>query len=368
VTDDRVTVLLTLKGREDFNPRWIDYHARIGLSWPVIVGDGAPNDANRALFSSPNGLKVSYLEFDDAGFPDFYRKLRDITAAATTPYVMLVDNDDFIVPAGVGLSADFLDAHADYVSAGGLVLGMYVTGPSLSMSDKIVSGGCVSGLRSIYPVVAYDGSGGLERVTSCLNRYAPTWYSLHRRKDSLAVFSALVESGISDVGVMELFVATMLAARGKQMQTASQVNYVRQLNSSSVGVNMADLMSRVFSGKLVSDTRRLSEMLADVMAPGSSNAAARAEIVQKLLDALADYYRRQLLPISEVARRRRFVKRYVHTARAKLPFVHSAGSMIELASIRRVLRQGAASDSTIASCLAAINSMRSAIQPNARTA
>jgi glycosyltransferase domain-containing protein len=358
---DRVTILLTLKGREDFNARWIDYHARVGLPWRVVVGDGAPTDGNRSLWSSASGLEIAYHEFNDASLADFYRKLRDLTTVATTPYVMLADNDDFIVPDGVRLSAEFLDEHPDYVSAGGLVLGMAVTGRSLFLDHDIVAGGYVSGLRQIYQTISYDDATATERVVHCFRSYVPTWYALHRRDDLLAVFEALARSGIEDFGAMELFVAAMLAARGRQNQAISHVNYIRQLNSSSVGAKMADMMSRLFEGSLVRDVHALVETLAGTIGPGCVEGSKG--MASLLLREITDYHRRQFQPITRAGRRQQFVRRYAHTARAKLPFGLATGDMIEMMSIRRALHRGSASPGTLTSFLDAMSEVRAAIYP-----
>jgi len=78
---DQLTVILTLKGREAFTPRWIDYHSHVGLPWPVVIGDGAPSERTEAQFASASGLSTNYRRYADTDLLAFYRKLHDLVEA-----------------------------------------------------------------------------------------------------------------------------------------------------------------------------------------------------------------------------------------------------------------------------------------------
>src|SRR5262249_33432081 len=119
---NKVTILLTLKGRTQFTLRWLWHVNRTGLPFRIFVADGEPHPAISGLLEGntafPN-LRLVYGRYNDRSYRDFYGKLVDALRRIDTPYVMLVDNDDFILPRGVLDSVAFLDAHPDYVCAGG---------------------------------------------------------------------------------------------------------------------------------------------------------------------------------------------------------------------------------------------------------
>jgi len=340
---DDLTIVLTLKGREDFTPRWLDYHNRVGLPWPVLIGDGAPSDATAAMVARASALRTTYRRYDDRDLLAFYRKLHDLVAAVDTRYVMLCDNDDFVLPDGVARSIRFLDDNPDYVSCTGAVLGVYVTDASFADKDRVF-GGERYGLRPIYDTPISTDTDAEARVTHLLHNYVPTWYAVHRRNALLKVFADLVERRISDVGLMELFVATKLAALGRQKADASFASYLRQLNSSLGAASSSGLLADVPSASVGDDIEAmLGSLAADI-----ANGAQESELVRRLRIAL-DAYRHNSRAARATAGRgfSRFMGRYVQTLRAKVPPLRPAVSWLETRKVLGGLRRNGASDASI---------------------
>src|SRR6185437_14660926 len=120
--DARLTVLLTLKGRDLYTLRWLWHANRIRLPFPIVIADGEVNPAVARLIEDPAvfpNLQIEYRRYNDLTFHDFYLKLQDAVSSIKTPYVMMSDNDDFLFPSGIVKSVDWLEQSAGYVSAGG---------------------------------------------------------------------------------------------------------------------------------------------------------------------------------------------------------------------------------------------------------
>lgn len=340
---DDLTIMLTLKGRESFTPRWLDYHSRVGLPWPVIVGDGAPSDANEALFAQATALRTSYRRYDDSNLLAYYRKLHDLVAAIRTPYVMLSDNDDFVLPDGVSRSIRFLDDNPDYVSCSGAILGVYITDRSFADSDRIF-GGVPYQLRPIYDTPISNDAGAEARATHLLCNFVATWYAIHRRDALLKVFSDLIECRIADVGLMELLVATELAALGRQKIDASYASYLRQLNSSQGAALSGGLLADVLSPSVERDIDAMVVSLAAVIDPGGN-----AELGGRLRAAIMAYRESRMTPrVSRGLRLSRFIGRYLHTLRAKVPSLRPFFSWREMRNVLAELRRHGATEASIA--------------------
>src|SRR6185437_5313306 len=120
--DARLTVLLTLKGRDLYTLRWLWHANRIRLPFPIVIADGEVNPAVARLIENPAvfpNLQIEYRRYNDLTFHDFYLKIEDALSSIKTPYVMMSDNDDFLCPGGIIASVEFLERSPDYVSAGG---------------------------------------------------------------------------------------------------------------------------------------------------------------------------------------------------------------------------------------------------------
>jgi glycosyltransferase domain-containing protein len=340
---DQLTVILTLKDRATFTPRWIDYHSRVGLPWPIIVGDGAPSEQTEAQFASASGLRTNYRRYADTDLLAFYRKLRDLVAAASTPYILLSDNDDFILPQGILRCIRFLDQNPDYVSCSGIIAGMYVTDRSFSDKDRVF-GGSVYGLRSIYRPIDRTEPDAEQRATALLLDYVATWYAVHRRDALLKAFTDLVERKISDIGLMELLVAAELAMQGKQKIDASYVSYLRQLNSSQGASSSGGLGEAALSPSVRCDIDAVARSIAS-LAPGDEQGRAT-----RIHEAIMQY--RNTLTLRKVSlsgRAGRFAARYFHILRAKVPASRSIFSWIEMNGFLAALRSNGAGNSDLAS-------------------
>lgn len=364
-----VTVVLVLKGREDFTPRWFDFHAVAGLSSPVVIGDGIPSDETGRLagdFARKSGVPVDYMRFDERSLSDYYKKLYAIVERTSTKYVHFSANDDFIMPSGLALSAKFLDEHPEYVTYGGGVLGFVSVGPSFDLAFGPPKGEWCMYLSALYPALDIDAEQPVQRIVDYFGDYAPTYYAVHRRDDLLAALACLIERGIQDIRVTELFITMHLALRGKQALTLAYPGYLRQLNSSQTNSLLnemrvvgqtADFFDSVVAGPIADDLRKLVGSLAE-----QANVADKDAFKIQINRALAGYYRSQFkAPAGWAGMRQalgRSLKSYAYTARAKLPFVGQVAQRWEWRRLKEVFKSNGATDQRIA---AAVSEVRQAL-------
>lgn len=93
-------------------PRYLERCVRwfVEADFPVVVADSSRQEWQSALRANP---AVHYMN-RAGGLEVFIAKLKAALAEVRTPYVALCDDDDFLMPEGIGESIAFLKTHPDY--------------------------------------------------------------------------------------------------------------------------------------------------------------------------------------------------------------------------------------------------------------
>jgi len=312
---EKLTVILPVKGREEFNSRWLTYHGRIGLDSKVLIGDGDPYSKVQSILNEniqASSLDYKYLKFNDKDMFKFYSKLLNLVETAKTPYVMMVDNDDFILLDGVNKAISFLESNLDYVSCGGANLGTYGVTSDFNLAnfpqpytDEWTN------LRFLSLPVILDKASAEERVLQHCRNYQPIWYCVHRTETLKQCFRAVLDYGIKDVLVVELFQSLFMAANGKVRQGYDCAVYLRQLNSS---------MGKKFNSTNKSDVNKMISVISQLV----SNVDKKPfdEVTQRAYLAFEEYK----FALTSSKKNKFFfigwLNSWIYTLRAKIPFFH----------------------------------------------
>ncbi len=276
-----VTAICTLWGRPLHSLRWMWHMNRIRFPHPILLADGGPEQGleavlrDRALFPH---LDYEYLRFRDRSIDDYYRKVVTASEHATTPYVLLCDNDDFVLPAGIAPAVAALDGDAGVVAAGGRVVSFGLARRHWPSSldqvagrvTRFVQGGTYESVRE---------PGALERVGHLLQRnvYNP-YYSVQRRDVFTQAWTRLRASGITalDIGVGE-FLACQVLACGSVATDPGTVIHLRQLATSSVGASLTSSAERWDDPLWQADLERMGRGIGAAVAAADGIAEAEAE-------------------------------------------------------------------------------------------
>lgn len=353
IFEDQLTIILPLKGREDFTRRWLDYYTRANLPWKTIIGDGDVNSNVSTILKEHKNLlenKVEYLSYDDVNYLEFYRKILNMIEHAETPYVMMCDNDDFLIQCGIEKAISFLNENPDYVSCGGANLGIYGVADNFDISQGTSVGGNWTNLNIIYDPIDLNMDKSEDRVLETFNNYQPSWYCIHRREALRDCFREIVNRKILDVLAMELFQASYMAAKGKVRQAYDSVIYVRQLNTSMVSKNTSDTFDRIFKETLVQDFNSICTSLAEVTAERNNKSVA--ELRESFVQVYIDYFRgrKSQYPTYRM-KLSRMMRSWVYVLRAKIPFVHRLLQKYEIQSILRTISKNSLSDQDTANMI-----------------
>lgn len=165
-----ITVIIPTKNRSAFLHRSLRFFSKTAYPFPLIVADASDQTDARvrneqAVHEADKaGLNVAYRAYPPT--TRMYSKLADIVASATTPYVAICGDDDFLLPEGLRHAAEFLDSHHDYCIAHGRAVNVTVRGRGNIAVDFLQ--------RSV------EHASTEARLKDHLAQFSATLYSLHR--------------------------------------------------------------------------------------------------------------------------------------------------------------------------------------------
>ncbi len=285
-----LTLVLPLKGRPLFTLRFLWHANKLAVPYRIIVADGEVHPAIAKLLEDPAtfpNLDIEYIRYpDDSSFSRFYAKMADATARVVTPYIMMVDNDDFVMPEGIARSIEFLNTHEDYVSCGGGVAGFAPYASSRSTELALL--GPLNKLAYRYSQNYQSRDLGAlsvpERVLDGYADYMTTYYNVFRSPAMATICRECVELDFTDLEVHESYFAMRALTMGKTRSDAASVSYLRQYGTSSGSAFKKDWVHHLLRSRFTTDF--------DAMVGRISTAAAAADGVDPgpIAEAIRDIF------------------------------------------------------------------------------
>jgi glycosyltransferase domain-containing protein len=306
----RLTIVMPLRGRPLFTLRFLWHANAARLPYKFILADGEVRpelsrllDDSRKLFPH---IDVDYIRYpDDTDFGRYYAKMTDALARVQTPYVMLVDNDDFLAAAGLEQSLDFLERNPDYVCCGGGIGGFAV------YSRKFPGLGGLRGPlnRLAYRYMPYDRSLDLgspsaaERLAQGL-RNSWSYYAVFRSAELLTIWREVAEINLSDLQLHEKYCAMRTLTLGKARSDPATIAYFRQYWTTLRSAFSKDWVHHLARSRFSTD---FAEILARISreaaaADGADQNAVAEELRNNIISWFGDFLRRNYGPYAALRR------------------------------------------------------------------
>lgn len=223
---DALTILLTLKDRAPFTERWLAYAAQVKLPFRVVIADGSVDDAAQPMAAAARaaGLRVEWVRCPvDRTYADYYAKVAGALSRVTTPYVVLADNDDLLIPGGLERAVQFLSDNPSYVACGGQCAVFWVSSHD-ALYGEAIEWKCSSQMHSDVADTA------TQRLIDQALAASDVFYAVHRTALLRAQFETIRDFNPHDLFLMEQLIAFLTAISGKRRQL--DVLYIaRQQNS-----------------------------------------------------------------------------------------------------------------------------------------
>ncbi|MBP7506359.1 MAG: TIGR00180 family glycosyltransferase [Prolixibacteraceae bacterium] len=211
--DTKLTVVLFLKDRVNFTYRWLYYHNVIAFPFRILMADGGKDETIQRVLSGRNShpnLDYEYYRYPyDANYSIYHAKKADILSRVETPFVVLTDNDDFLVVEALRKSVQFLLGNDEYVACGGDLFAF-----ELEPEINDLFGNSVNFIHQ-PPPSGIEQKTAMERVRHHFINYFTTYYDVHRTVVARKLYRQLYEFDTKDVTISELLTSFMTVAMGK---------------------------------------------------------------------------------------------------------------------------------------------------------
>lgn len=203
-----VEVLLITRNRPGFLKRSLDYYASVSFSLPIVIADSSDSKYSEfvslAVQEYSSRLNLRLLSFPESEPP--FSKMVKAAELISTEFIAPVGDDDFLLEQSVRRCAGFLSDNPDYAVADGRELRFLIDS---------------NGAFNSYVLQQLDITHDLprHRIQAHLERYWPTFYGVHRKKNLLQ-FSCMVgrfdlDGVFADSVIPELYLSCLVLAEGK---------------------------------------------------------------------------------------------------------------------------------------------------------
>lgn len=293
----QLTVILPLKGRPLFTLRFLWHANACRLPYRFLVADGQVRPAVKQLMSRSSevfpALDIEYLAYpDDDDFSRYYAKMYDALTRVQTPYVMLADNDDFLVASGIEKSLEFLDRNPDYVSCGGGIGGFSVYG---DRDGHVGVTGPLNKLTFRYETEDRSQDIGSASVLDRLvagNQYSWGYYATYRTAVLTDIWREVTDINFSDLMLHEWFCGLRTLTFGKARSDASSIAYMRQYWTSLRSTYPKDWVHHLLRSRFTSEFAIMMSRLS--MSAALADGANAADVDARLRETFDVWYRKFL--------------------------------------------------------------------------
>jgi glycosyltransferase domain-containing protein len=175
-----ITLLIPTMNRPDFVIRLINYYRELRFEGGIYIADSSVAEDIVTVKSAAKALKDNidtlYCECPGLNNAEAVNHLLD---SVTTPYAVLLPDDDFLVPRALEECINFLENDADYSAAHGL-------GVMFSLKSTGAYGHLLWTDR--YWQRPIEDESGVRRLVNHLENYFVTLFSVHRTGHMKAMY------------------------------------------------------------------------------------------------------------------------------------------------------------------------------------
>lgn len=167
-----LTIMIPTMNRSDFLIRLLNYYADTGYKHWISIGDSSDPEhvekTKNAIKNIGGRLKVIYNEFPGLNDAEC---MQQIVKTVSTPYVVFVADDDFLVPNGLEKCISFLENNQDYNSAHGIA-------NVFTLQSSAPYGKFVSSYN--YRLPSIEAETASQRILDHLSNYSVALFCVHR--------------------------------------------------------------------------------------------------------------------------------------------------------------------------------------------
>jgi glycosyltransferase domain-containing protein len=197
-TSSQLTIVIPTRNRPRHCLALLRFLLDNGVRHPILIADSSDSADANFIRSQCSG-NASYASSDPA--TDMWTKLAQVAASITTPYVVMLPDDDVTFPHAINDCLVHLDANPDFAAAHGYVLRFGINGGEVDIHNVF----------SFTPTI--DAQHPLYRLYYLMQRYQPFIWAVVRTE----IFAAAMQVSAATRGVLfkELAFMSHAILRGK---------------------------------------------------------------------------------------------------------------------------------------------------------
>jgi glycosyltransferase domain-containing protein len=198
-----LTIIIPTLNRSDFVIRLLNYFADTNYKHCIAIGDSSDSfhvaRTKEEIERIGEKLEIIYMEYPGLSCHGAQEKLINLVS---TPYIVSLPDDDFLVPDGLDKCIEFLEKNEDYVAAHGLgIIATYKPGERYGR-DLVIQN---------YRQTVVENEDAKERLLQHLESYSVPVFSVHRT----AAFRVMWADEIDDYAFGELLPCCLSVILGK---------------------------------------------------------------------------------------------------------------------------------------------------------
>ncbi len=235
-----LTIVLTLKGRENFTYRWMSYMNDMKCPYKILIADGGTDiNLENHLMNYENypNLRYEYIKYPaDIDVDTFYSKFVDAIGKVETDYILLGDNDDFFLLEKIPEMIEFLEDNPSFSAARGLLVNLKVLDEKNRSVPRAVGEKYIATLVKAPGIMNEFPIDRIEVMCKEMSKYDyySNWYAVTRTKLLVGIWQKLLLLSIKEVIILEIMTHTLLLEAGK-IKIFDAPFYIRQSGTSSFG-------------------------------------------------------------------------------------------------------------------------------------
>jgi len=251
---NKLTIILTIAGREDFTQRWLSYMNHHTCPYKIIIGDSGNDpffDNTENINKYFPNLSCSYHRFNPSALDKlesknsegaieplvfyFQHKLATLLNFVETDYVTLHDNDNLYALDHFKKYIEFLDSDQSYVGVRGRADRFWLySGMNIAPENRSYGKKWIAFRTQNYSIDQDKSMDRLEYLLSNVDKKSVliNWYSIFRTNSLQQTFNSLNSVDPIDVFASEVMALSFLLNLGK-IKVYDEIYFLQQHGTTS---------------------------------------------------------------------------------------------------------------------------------------
>ena len=237
-----LTIILLLKGRNDFTVRWFRFAEKFYKPFKIIVADGGSGKSIKEKLNKLNlnkELNFEYIKYPyDSTSSQYFKKVLDALSRVSTKYVIFASNDDFYFHDSLLTSIKVLNKQKKFIASRGEIWDFSVSPifKEILSKNQTPYYGEISGIHKLYLGKSISEKNSYKRVLKHVSNPESIWHDVIRTPIIKEAFAELLISKIYDLDLADKFISFYIVAKGG-LHRCKKLYMLHQCHDDSISAN-----------------------------------------------------------------------------------------------------------------------------------